>query len=305
MAGRRLPPLNAVRAFEAAARHPTFQAAGDELGVSAGAIAQQVKALEAWAGMPLFRRLPSRGVVPTRAGLRFAEEAGRLLDGFAAAALVLRRQGVDGALTVNTTHSFASLWLIPRIGAFREANPDLDVRIVANNQLIDFTRDEADVAIRHGRGAYPGLRCELLLRDAVFPVCSPGLRDGNPPLRELRDLAAHTLLHDGDPVDADMIVWPQWLAAVGAADLRPKRGPTFTHTFMVLQAATAGQGVALATRVLGGDLVRPGSLVRPFAEEVPSPYAFYIVTPDEPDSPKVARFRAWLHGQAAAALSPL
>ncbi|MGY2052326.1 transcriptional regulator GcvA [Methylobacterium sp. JK268] len=305
MAPRRLPPLNAVRAFEAAARHPTFQAAGEELGVSAGAVAQQVKALEAWFGLPLFRRLPSRGVVPTRAGARFAGAAGVLLDGLAEVALTLRRQSEDAVLAVNTSHSFASLWLIPRLGAFRAANPDLDVRIVANNQLIDFARDTADVAIRHGKGRYAGVRTELLFGDALFPVCSPRLRDGDPPLRRVRDLAHHTLLHDDDPLDADTVGWPEWLAAVGAGDIAPRRGPSFTHTFMVLQAAAAGEGVALATRVLGGDLLRPESLVRPFAEEVPSPYSYFVVTPDEPDPPKVARFRAWLHAQAGAALSPL
>ncbi|ACL55323.1 transcriptional regulator GcvA [Methylobacterium nodulans] len=307
MGSRRLPPLNAVRAFEAAARHATFQAAGDELGVSAGAVAQQVKALEAWFGLPLFRRLPSRGVVLTPAGARFADAAASLLDGVAAAALALRRRSDDTALTINTTHSFAALWLIPRIGSFREANPDLHVRIVANNQVIDFTREAADCAIRHGKGGYAGVRTELLLRDAVFPVCSPRLRDGVPPLRRLQDLASHTLLHDDDPLDAGMIGWigwREWLAAVGMPDLVAKRGPTFTHTFMVLQAATAGQGVALATRVLGGDLLEPGGLVRPFAEEVPSPYSFFIVTPDEPDPPKVAHFRAWLRAQADAPLSP-
>ncbi|GJD99817.1 transcriptional regulator GcvA [Methylobacterium isbiliense] len=302
---RRLPPLNAVRAFEAAARHPTFQAAGDELGVSAGAVAQQVKALEAWFGLRLFRRLPSRGVVLTPAGERYARAAGQMLDGLAAATAGLKRQSEDDALTVSTTHSFAALWLIPRIGDFRARHPDIDVRIVANNALADFSRDAVDLAIRHGKGGYPGLRADLLLRDAVFPVCSPALRDGEPPLRRPQDLAGHTLLHDGDPLDADMVGWAEWLAAAGVPGVAGRRGPTFTHTFMVLQAATAGQGVALATRVLGGDLLAHGGLVRPFPEEVASPYSFFVVTPDEPDPPKVARFRAWLAAQAGAPVSPL
>jgi LysR family transcriptional regulator, glycine cleavage system transcriptional activator len=305
MPTRRLPPLNAVRAFEAAARHATFQAAGDELGVSAGAVAQHVKALEAWFGLILFRRLPSRGVALTPAGSRYAAAAGQLLDGFAEATARLRRESRDDVLTVSVTHSFASLWLIPRIGAFRAANPDLDVRVVADNRLVDFSRDAVDVAIRHGKGGYTGVRCDLLLRDAVFPVCSPRLRDGTPPLRSPRDLAGHALLHDGDPIDPDVVGWPEWLAAVGVPDLAAKRGPTFTHTFMVLQAAAAGEGVALATRVLGGDLLAAGGLVRPFAEEVQSPYSFFVVTPDEPDPPKVARLRAWLSAQAGAPLSPL
>ncbi|RVU13833.1 transcriptional regulator GcvA [Methylobacterium oryzihabitans] len=301
---RRLPPLNAVRAFEAAARHPTFQAAGDELGVSAGAVAQQVKALEGWFGVPLFRRLPSRGVALTPAGERYAAAVGDLLDGFADATARLRRQGQDHVLTVNTTHSFASLWLIPRIGAFRARHPELDVRVVANNTLADFARDELDVAIRHGRGRYRGLRADLLLRDSVFPVCSPALRDGTPPLARPADLARHVLLHDDDPIDLEAVAWPDWLAAAGVTGIEARRGPRFTHTFMVLQAATAGEGVALATRVLGGDLLAGGRLVRPFPEEVASPYAFFIVTPEGQDPPKVALFRAWLAEQAAP-LSPL
>ncbi|GJD49300.1 Glycine cleavage system transcriptional activator [Methylobacterium crusticola] len=296
---RRLPPLNAVRAFEAAARHTTFHEAGDELGVSAGAVAQQVKALEAWFGLALFRRLPSRGVALTPAGGRYAAAAGDVLDRLADATARLRRQGQDHVLTVSTTHSFASLWLIPRIGAFRERHRDLDVRIVANNALVDFAHDDSDVAIRHGKGLYPGLRSDLLMHDAVFPVCSPALRDGDPPLRRPQDLARHTLLHDDDPIDLDAIGWPEWLAAAGVEGVAARRGPRFTHTFMVLQCATAGEGVGLATRVLGGDLLAGTGLVRPFPDEVPSPYSFFVVTPTDVDPPKVARFRDWLVAQAA------
>jgi LysR family glycine cleavage system transcriptional activator len=306
---RRLPPLNAVRAFEAASRHATFHEAGDELGVSAGAVAQQVKILEGWFGLPLFRRLPSRGVALTPAGQRFAAAAGEVLDHLAEATARLRRQGQDHVLTVSTTHSFASLWLIPRIGSFRAQYPDLDVRVVANNRLVDFSRDDTDVAIRHGRGRYPGLRSDLLMHDVVFPVCSPSLRDGEPPLRCPHDLARHTLLHDDDPIDIEAVDWPQWLAAAGVTGIDASRGPRFTHTFMILQVATAGGGVGLATRVLGGDLVagigklsvgQAGTgLVRPFPDEVASPYSFFLVTPTETDAPKVARFREWITAQAA------
>ncbi len=300
---RRLPPLNAVRAFEAASRHATFHEAGDELGVSAGAVAQQVKILEGWFGLALFRRLPSRGVALTPAGQRFAAAAGEILDQLAEATARLQRLGRDHVLTVSTTHSFASLWLIPRIGSFRAQHPDLDVRVVANNRLVDFARDDADLAIRHGRGRYPGLRSDLLMRDVVFPVCSPHLRDGAPPLRAPDDLARHTLLHDDDPIDIEAVGWPQWLAAAGVPGIDASRGPRFTHTFMVLQCATAGGGVGLATRVLGGDLVAgigqgATGLVRPFPDEVASPYSFFLVTPTETDAPKVACFRAWITAQA-------
>jgi LysR family transcriptional regulator, glycine cleavage system transcriptional activator len=194
---RRLPPLNAVRAFEAAARHLSFQRAGEELSVTPGAIAQQVKALEAWLGKPMFRRLPSKGVVLSEPGQLYAPVVRDLLDGLADATARLMRQAGPGVLMVSTIPSFAARWLIPRLGAFRMAHPDLEVRVLAHAGLTDFAREQVDVAIRLGQGVYPGLRSDLLMSETLFPVCSPTLlTDEAKPLREPADLRHHTLLHE-------------------------------------------------------------------------------------------------------------
>lgn len=297
MARRRLPPLNAVRAFEAAARHPSFQAAADELAVTAGAVAQHVKALEQWLGVSLFRRLPSKGVVLTQAGQRYAVIVSEILDELDGATRRIMEQDNANVLTVATIPSFASQWLIPRLGAFRAVHPAIDVRVVASNTLTDFGREDVDVAIRYGRGQYPGLWSELLLHETFFPVCSARLVDANEhPLRSIADLRHHTLLHeDVDPLIPSTIDWPRWLAAAGAPPFDSRRGPRFTHTFLALQAAAAGQGVALATSVLIGDDLTTGRLVQPFGPEVPGHYNYHLVCPPPAlDLPKVEIFLAWI-----------
>ncbi|HEX2555687.1 MAG TPA: transcriptional regulator GcvA [Microvirga sp.] len=299
---RRLPPLNALRAFEAAARHGSFHAAADELAVTPGAVAQHVKALEAWLRLPLFRRLPSRGVVLTLAGQRYAASVSRLLDELAEATRRLVQQDNAHVLTVSTIHSFAAQWLIPRLGAFRAQNPGLDVRVVASNAMTDFAREEVDLVIRYGRGGYPGLMSELLMEETFFPVCAPALvAGGEHPLRRPEDLVHHTLLHEeGDVTIPDMIGWPQWLAAAGVRGVDPRRGPRFTHTFLALQAAAGGQGVAIVTSVLIGDDVASGRLVRPFGPDVPSPYSYYLVCPPAAaELPKVQAFWRWIKEAAS------
>ena len=294
---RRLPPLNALRAFEAAARHGSFHAAADELAVTPGAVAQHVKALEAWLRLPLFRRLPSRGVVLTQAGHRYAASVSRVLDELAEATRRLVQQDNAHVLTVSTIHSFAAQWLIPRLGAFRAGNPGLDVRVVASNAVTDFAREEVDLVIRYGRGGYPGLVSELLMEESFFPVCAPALAAGGEhPLRQPEDLVHHTLLHEeSDVTIPDMGGWPQWLAAAGVRGIDPRRGPRFTHTFLALQAAAGGQGVAIVTSVLIGDDLASGRLVRPFGPDVPSPYSYYLVCPPAAaELPKVQAFGRWI-----------
>lgn len=296
---RRLPPLNAVRAFEAACRHPTFEAAGDELGVTAGAVAQQVKSLEAWLGAPLFRRLPSRGVEPTAAARRYGQALSGHLDGIAEATLhAARREGP--ALTVSTIPSFAANWLIPRLGSLKASAPDLDIRVQISSEVADFARDEVDVAVRLGLGPYPGLHADLLLEEAFFPVCSATLAaDPARPIREPRDLARHTLLHEESPGFPDYVDWSRWLASAGVAgEVDARRGPVFSHTFLCLQAAASGQGVALATSVLVGEALEAGRLVRPLAHEVRGEHRYWLVCPpDAVERPAVAAFRRWILGE--------
>ncbi|HEY8566435.1 MAG TPA: transcriptional regulator GcvA [Beijerinckiaceae bacterium] len=301
---RRLPPLNAVRAFEAAARHLSFLKAADELSVTPGAVAQHVKGLEAWLGATLFRRLPSKGVRLTEVGRDYASSLGEVLDDLADATARARRRGSsERGLTVTTVPSFAARWLIPRLGSFRERQPGVEVRILAAVGLADLSREDVDVAVRLGPGPYPGLRADLLIHEVFFPVCSPALLERGPPLKVLDDLQRHTLLHeDPDPGIPAYVYWPQWLAAVGAKQVDATHGPRFSHTFMALQAAVGGQGVALATNVAIGDDLTTGRLVRPFPGlDLPGPYAHHLVTlPERADEPAIRAFREWALEEAAA-----
>ena len=302
-ARRRLPPLNAVRAFEAAARLRGFNAAGAELNVSANAVGRLVKLLEEWLGVELFRRLP-RGVVLTEAGGRYLARVSTLLDQLAEATADLQRLEVSKVLTVSAAPSLISRWLIPRLSRFTRHDREFDVRFKVSPTFTDFAREEVDVVIRQGTGSYEGLRSDLLMRVDFWPVCSPALLSRAPPLREPADLARHTLLHDTwDHRVPDQIDWAHWLAVMGLHDIDARRGSRFSHSHMTLDAAAAGQGVALASSAFLGDDLATGRLVRPFGDlAVRGPYAFFIVCPDaNADREKVAVFRDWAIAEAATA----
>ncbi len=290
---RKLPPLNALRAFEAAARHLSISKAADELNVTPAAVSHQVKALEDVLGVQLFLRL-NRAMMLTDAGQLFLPG---LRDGFDRLAEATERLGASdtsGALTVSTEHSFAAKWLVPRLGTFREAHPDIDVRLTPSLHLVDFAREDVDVAVRYGRGDWPGLRAERLLTLTVFPVCSPKLLEGPPPLRTPDDLRHHTLLHE-DISGAD---WRPWLLAAGAEDVDPTRGPRFDPS-LVLQAAVQGQGVALSYSALAAADLAAGRLVKPFDVSLPTDCAYYVVCPEAwAERPKIAAFRDWLLEEA-------
>ena len=293
---RRLPPLRALRAFEAAARHLSFTRAGRELAVTQAAISHQIRALEAELGVRLFRRRP-RALDLTEAGAAYLPEVRAAFDRLAEATERLRARGASGVLSISVSPSFASVWLVPRLGRFRERHPEIDVRLSATDVLVDFSTDDVDVAIRYGRGRYPGLVAHWLLREDVFPVCSPRLRAGPPPLRRPEDLRHHVLLHDELRED-----WRMWLLAAGVAGVDPTRGPRFSHSSMVLQAAIEGQGVALGRSALAADHRAAGRLVKPFDVSVPVDFAYYLVYPEGSDArPKVAAFRDWVLEAAATA----
>jgi LysR family glycine cleavage system transcriptional activator len=304
MSRRRLPPLHSLRAFEAAARHLNFERAGDEIAVTASAVGQQVKALEAWLGHPLFVRLPSKGVALTPVGERYAASLTAVLDQLNEATARALRPDSSKIITVSTLPSLASGWLIPRLGSLREQHPDIEVRVSVSTHRTDFAREDVDVAIRFGRGDYPGLRTDLLLEETFFAVCSAALvNDPARPLREPADLRHHTLLHE--TVEKipfpDYITWKRWLAELGVEGVDTSRGPVFPHTYLSLQAAASGQGVALATSVLIGDYLDAGRLVRPFPHEVRGRYQYYLVCPEATaDRPAIAAFRSWLLQEAAA-----
>jgi LysR family transcriptional regulator, glycine cleavage system transcriptional activator len=299
---RRLPPLTSLRAFEAAARHLNFERAGDELAVTASAVGQQVKALEAWLGRPLFDRLPSKGVVLTSVGERYASSLSELLDRLHEATARALRPETSRILTVSTMPSFAANWLIPRLGKLRERHPDLDVRVSVSTERTDFAREDVDVVVRFGRGVWPGLRSDLLLEETFFPVCSTALlADPARPLREPGDLRHHTLLHEIVDEVPDYITWDRWLAAVGVEGIDTSRGPRYPHTYLTLQAAASGQGVALATNVLIGDYLEAGRLARPFPHEVKGTYQYYVACPEAfANRPAVVDFRTWILAEAHA-----
>jgi len=302
MSRRRLPPLNALRAFEAAARHLNFEKAGDEIAVTASAVGQQVKALEAWLGRPLFVRQPSRGVALTPLGERYAASLSTLLDRLDEATAQALRSDRSNVVTVSSMPSFASGWLIPRLGSLKEQHPDLEIRVSVDTRLTDFAREDVDVAIRFGHGHYPGLRTDLLMEEYFFAVCSASLlNDPKRPLHEPADLRHHTLLHEAVDTIPDYTTWDRWLAAVGVPGLDTSRGPSFPHTYLCLQAAASGQGVALATNVLIGDYLKAGRLVQPFAHQVKGSYQYYVVCPETTaDRPAIAAFRGWLLEEARA-----
>ena len=292
---RQIPPLTALRAFEAAGRHLSFTKAADELHVTQAAISHQVKSLEKYLGLKLFRRL-NRTLLLTDAGQLYLPPLTDAFEGITRATHRLRQHLGRARLTVSVLPSFAAGWLVPRLGRFRQRCPDVDLRIDPTNSLTDFRRDDVELGILYGRGNYPGLRTDRLMREEFFPVCSPRLLEGPAPLRDPADLTHHTLLHDDMTVD-----WRTWLLAAGVEGVDAERGITVTDSSMLLRAAIAGQGVALARSVLAADEIASGRLVRPFDVDVPAEYAYYLAYPEKSaDQPNVVAFREWILEEARA-----
>ena len=290
---RRLPPLNALKAFEAAARHESFTRAAEELCVTQGAVSHQVKALEAELGVKLFNRERQRLVI-TEAGRSYLEVVRDALDQIAAGTERLLQRQSAGALTVSTSPNFAAKWLVHRLGRFAEAHPGIDLRISASLHHVDFAREDVDLAIRHGDGQAPGLHVARLCAEELVAVCSPNLRRRSG-LRQPSDLARYTLLHVNDRND-----WQKWIAAAGAANVDVSRGPVLNQASMALDAAVDGQGIALARSALAAWDLIAGRLVRPFRLALPVPYAYWIVCPKVTAKlPKIVAFREWLLTEAA------
>ena len=291
---RRLPSLNALKSFEAAARHESFTRAADELCVTQGAVSHQVKALEAELGFRLFHRERQRLVI-TDAGRSYLEVVRDAFDRLAAGTERLLERQSAGVLTVTTSPNFAAKWLVHRLGRFAEAHPSIDLRVSASLHHVDFAREDVDVAVRHGDGRWPGLQVTRLCTETLFPVCSPKLLRGRHALREPAALRHHVLLHLDDRSD-----WAKWLeaAAVDGADLA--RGPVFNQASMAVDAAVDGQGVALARTALAAWDLLAGRITRlPFGPALRVAYAYWIVCPRATaDLPKIVAFRDWLIGEA-------
>ncbi len=296
---RKLPPLNALRAFEAAGRHLSFSKAAEELHVTPAAISHQIKGLEEWLGVRLFRRL-NRQILLTDAGQRYLPGLREGFDSLAVATDRVVAHQSSGALTLSAMSSFSAKWLVPRLPRFRERHPDIDIRLSTNDSLVDFSREDFEVAIRFGRGNWPGVEAIWLLSEDIFPVCSPTLLAGDKPLHRPEDLAFHTLLHDDFYID-----WQMWLQAAGLEGINPDQGPAFSDSSFVLQAAIDGQGVALARSVLAQADLAAGRLVRPFDVSLPAGYAYYLVYPSAyADRPKILAFREWLLDEAKPESNP-
>ena len=291
---RRLPPLNALRAFEAAARHLSFTKAAEELHVTQAAVSHQIKALEEYLGMSLFKR-QNRNLLLTDAGQAYFPPLREALDRINDATSKLKERDKAGVLRVSTFTSFAAKWLVPRLGRFGAQHPDIEVRLSINDTLIDFGSDGMDVGIRYGSGNYKGLRVERLLTEVVFVVCSPKMLIGPTPLLKPQDMANQTFLHDDLPED-----WDTWLEAAGLdiTTVQSTRDLVFNHSEMVLQAAAEGLGVALGRSVLVASDLAAGRLVKPFDLELPTQSAYYFVCPEGAiERPKVRAFRDFLFAE--------
>ena len=293
----RLPSLNGLRAFEAAARHLSFTRAAAELAVTQTAISHQIRRLEEQLGIRLFVRR-NRALELTREAQGYLPAVRAAFEDLRQATDRLRRGERDGLLTVSTTPSLAAKWLVSRVATFQDAHPGIEIRMSASTQLVDFRGDgEIDMAVRYGRGTWPGLRADWLMAEEFFPVCSPALLAGEKPLKQPSDLAQHTLLH----AMVSREDWQLWLTAAGLPTaLALKRGLSFDQSFMAIQAAIDGLGVALGRTPLVEADIRAGRLVVPFELVLPDEAGFYIVAPEETaDAPKVALFRDWLIASVA------
>lgn len=286
---RRLPPLNAVKAFEAAARHASFTRAADELHVTHGAVSRQVQTLEDWLGVPLFER-HNRRVVLTEAGAAYAAEIGAALDRIALATARQAEQGRPRLLHVNALATFTLRWLIPRLSGFQRANPAIELRLTTSNVPLARLTEPFDVAIRGGPETRPGHVAEPFLSERRIPVCSPALLR-RLPLDEPAQLRQHTLLHAATLPR----VWPDWLRAAGVPDLAPQASVTLEHFYLTLQAALDGLGIAMGPERLIADDVAAGRLVLPFAGPALPARSYYTYVPEaRTQDPAIRAFCGWL-----------
>jgi len=295
--------LNAMRAFEASARHESFSAAASELNVTPAAVGQLVRSLEEWLGAPLFHRSPSG-----RARLVMTETAQRALPdiraGFERLSLGLERlkdASANGVLTVTVSPAFAAKWLLPRIDRFQTAWPDTDVRLDTSLKLMDFVAQGIDIGVRYGAGVWPGLTAEKFMDEDIYPVCSPALLRQKR-LRTPADLAGQTLIHDlSVDARAGFATWGTWLEQADAVDVATKRGLRINNSAAVLQAAIDGHGIALARSIMARDDLAAGRLVRLFPKiALASRLAYYVVyRPECADLPRLVAFRDWLVSEAS------
>jgi len=292
--------LNALKAFEAAARHQGFSAAAEELSVTPAAVGQLVRSLEAWLGVPLFVRASSGSarLMPTEAARRALPDIREGFDRLGLGVARLKEATPNPALTVTLSPAFAAKWLLPRIERFQARHPGTDLLLDTNTRTVDFLAEHIDVGVRYGGGDWPGLVATKLMDEQVFPVCAPTLKG----LRRPSDLARRTLIHDLSlPARSGFPSWRSWFDGMSLGALPATRGLRINNSAAVLQAAIDGLGVALGRSVMVRDDLAAGRLVRPFGDRGSVPaLAYYVVhRPEAGAMPQVAAFRDWLREEAA------
>jgi LysR family glycine cleavage system transcriptional activator len=304
-------PLGALRAFEAVARLGSFKLAAAELAVTPAAVSHQIAVLERYLGVQLFKRM-NRAIAPTRRGAALARTVTELFDRLSEALDTAKIASNErrSTLFVSAVPSLAAKWLAPRLHRFRKHSPDLDLNVSASDTLVDLLRDPGiDVALRYGAGPFPGLHAERLWPNGeLFPVCSPRLLDGNPPLRSPADLSRHVLMWSAMPPGGMAAAagdrgWPAWLAAAGAstADVlrAAARAPAFSSTQLALEAAAAGEGIVLAPGILVAGDIASGRLVRPFDIAIRDPFCFWLLfRADRAQERRIQAWQRWIREEA-------
>ena len=297
---RELPPLNALRAFEAAARHMSFQRAAVELDVTPTAISHQIKKLESHLGLPLFIRQNPKPLLLTDAGRQLYPTLRDGFDAFGAAIAALQPRPNITELTVTAIHDFASKWLVPRLPKFKLIHPNIDIRLQTSVRVVDLQARTVDMAIRYGQGNYLGLASKKLFSDVFIPVCSPSLLQQKQPLKEPQDLAHHTLLHCEwrNYHGPHQPTWQKWLALADVLSIDPHKGPKFTGESLAIQAALSGQGVALCSSIHAADDLASGLLVQPFEISLAGLSFYAVHLKDHPKEVQILNFVSWLESMA-------
>lgn len=290
----RLPPLNALRSFEAAARHLSFTRASEELFVTQAAVSHQIKALEDFLGMKLFIRR-NRTLLLTEEGQSYYLDIKEVFTGLHEATKRLHAMGAKGSITVALPPSFAVQWLVPKLSDFANKQPDIDVRIKAVDSDDGFLTDDVDIAIYYGKGRWSGLFAEKLYAEYITPVCSPMLFQSEKPLEELDDLRHHQLLHDTSREG-----WKSWIRQFNVLGVNVNQGPIFSHSMLILQAAALGQGIALVDSALARPEIAMGRLICPFEERMVTQRAYYLVCREsQAELKKIQAFKDWLLEQVS------
>jgi LysR family glycine cleavage system transcriptional activator len=291
---RNLPPLTAIKAFEAAARHASVKLAAHELHVTAAAVSLQVKQLEEWLGLPLFERVGT-GLVLTAKGRSYCEQLTKALGIMASATEQVRGHSRAGTLRLTVLPSFARGWLLPRLARFQVSHADIDVVVDTDSVSQNLMGKKFDMAIRSGTGRWPGMQADLIAHEAFAPMCSPALLDGAPGLTVPGDLRAHQLIHS-TPRDG----WERWLAQAGVTGIDTSKGLTLNDSSLGLQLAMDGQGVVLGRTFLAADLLASGKLATPFEATLANDFSYWLVYPTASSAlPRIQAFRDWLLAEVA------